>query len=548
MAVVVAPASEVEASNFTVNKTADTIDANIGDGKCDVDLGTTGYQCTLRAAIQEVNSLGGTNTISISISGGGTIHLLSALPTITDDDLTIHGSTTVTIKTDGNWNGLTVNADGVTLTSLVLNGDGSTADGLDFLPGAGDATVTSATIHDFHGNGIQFEGNNDDNTITGAEIDDVGVGGADGILFAAGGSDGNVIKSTTITDGSGTGIEIDGLNSDDNLVSGCTITSNGVDGVSIAGGSGNTVASSTVNENGVAGVYLSDGDDSTVSNSTIDENDHYGIELMSEDDAVIENNVIGDNDDAQIYIHGPTSGDISVYSNDIDTGSDGIVVLAGTTGNIDIGTDDDYCNQFEGDLDQSGGADPTDDWYVENDSTLDLDATNNAWGDADSTSEVEDTICGEDATDCTVAVTGDVDFDDWLDDCAGAAVSTATHTPTPSQSYTPTPSSTPTRTPTPVPGAATATPTTGPMESVTLVAGCNPVASTYPDNTPIATIGGAVSPSTNLISIWWFDAANGRWLGYSPQFVAESDLTAVDRLEAIFICVSAASTWSRPLI
>jgi hypothetical protein len=140
-----------------------------------------------------------------------------------------------------------------------------------------------------------------------------------------------------------------------------------------------------------------------------------------------------------------------------------------------------------------------------------------------------------------------------LGTCGAAATATAsaaTNTPTPSYtpSITPTPTATytPTRTATPT---NTPTPTTGAMESVTLVGGtCNPVASTYPDDTPIATIAGAVSPYNNLISIWWLDAANGRWLGYSPQFVAQSDLTAVDRLEAIFICVSSASTWSRPLI
>jgi len=136
-----------------------------------------------------------------------------------------------------------------------------------------------------------------------------------------------------------------------------------------------------------------------------------------------------------------------------------------------------------------------------------------------------------------------------LGTCSAPATATAAAaTNTPVNTNTPAPTNTPTRTATPTTPAATATPTTPAMESVALAAGCNPVASTYPDNTAIATIGGAVSPSTNLISIWWLDAAAGRWLGYSPQFVAESDLTLVDRLEAIFICVSGASTWSRPLI
>ena len=99
--------------------------------------------------------------------------------------------------------------------------------------------------------------------------------------------------------------------------------------------------------------------------------------------------------------------------------------------------------------------------------------------------------------------------------------------------------------------AATATPTatpTGAMESVTLVAGCNPVASSYPNSTGVATIAGAIDPSTILISIWEFDTATSTWLGYSPQAPQASNLTVVDRLDAIFICVSSAGTWSRPVI
>jgi hypothetical protein len=88
------------------------------------------------------------------------------------------------------------------------------------------------------------------------------------------------------------------------------------------------------------------------------------------------------------------------------------------------------------------------------------------------------------------------------------------------------------------------------MQTVTLIGGiCNPVASTYADDTPIATISGAVTPSGILISIWWFDAATIRWFGYSPTAPADvNNLAFVDRLEAIFICVSTAGDWSRPVI
>jgi hypothetical protein len=87
------------------------------------------------------------------------------------------------------------------------------------------------------------------------------------------------------------------------------------------------------------------------------------------------------------------------------------------------------------------------------------------------------------------------------------------------------------------------------MESVTLIGGtCSPVISTYPDGTPIATIGGAVSPAGILISIWQFIPGSGDWQGYSPQFPQASDLTAVNRLDVIFICVSSAGSFSRPII
>lgn len=87
------------------------------------------------------------------------------------------------------------------------------------------------------------------------------------------------------------------------------------------------------------------------------------------------------------------------------------------------------------------------------------------------------------------------------------------------------------------------------MESVALTAGCNPVAITYPDNTPIATIAGAVSPSEILIAIWKFENARAVWSGFSPSAPAEvNDLTEMDRLDVGFLCVDAPGTFTRPEI
>jgi hypothetical protein len=83
---------------------------------------------------------------------------------------------------------------------------------------------------------------------------------------------------------------------------------------------------------------------------------------------------------------------------------------------------------------------------------------------------------------------------------------------------------------------------------VPLLPGCNAVSSTYPDGTPIATIAGAVSPPEALRTIWQFEAGAGVWLGYSPQFPEASDLTQVDLLDVVWICVRTAATWERPVI
>lgn len=51
------------AADFTVNRAFDEVDANPGDGKCEIVPGSGA--CTLRAAIQESNKLAGTDTIHI---------------------------------------------------------------------------------------------------------------------------------------------------------------------------------------------------------------------------------------------------------------------------------------------------------------------------------------------------------------------------------------------------------------------------------------------------------------------------------------------------
>jgi hypothetical protein len=85
-------------------------------------------------------------------------------------------------------------------------------------------------------------------------------------------------------------------------------------------------------------------------------------------------------------------------------------------------------------------------------------------------------------------------------------------------------------------------------ESVDLVEGCNPLAATWPDATAIDDVVAGVAPAEALDAIWLFDAASGAWQGYSPAAPEASDLESVNNLDAIFVCVNAAATISRPVI
>src|SRR5262245_38624343 len=64
------------AAIFTVNSLGDTPDATPGNGTCADANGV----CTLRAALQEANSLSGDDTINFSVTG--TINLTGTLPSI----------------------------------------------------------------------------------------------------------------------------------------------------------------------------------------------------------------------------------------------------------------------------------------------------------------------------------------------------------------------------------------------------------------------------------------------------------------------------------
>ncbi len=107
-------ATPAHAETFTVNSTGDAGDSNIGDGSCFtgifVQVGPRfERQCTLRAAIQQANPNGQSDTIGFAPGLSGTITLGSsrgglviANDTPATDDLNIQGPGAEKIAVSGN--------------------------------------------------------------------------------------------------------------------------------------------------------------------------------------------------------------------------------------------------------------------------------------------------------------------------------------------------------------------------------------------------------------------------------------------------------------
>jgi CSLREA domain-containing protein len=167
---VVAPAPPVLAATFTVDSTGDDPDASPGNGVCR----TAGGQCTLRAAIQEVNALTpGPHTIGFNIStmssgynssGYWVIRPASALPAITVGNVTIDGRTQLAgnlgwthprIVLDGSLitggaNGLTITSSGNTIRRLTIQNFVTSASDWEGTTGSG-IFIRDSTNNRVHG-------------------------------------------------------------------------------------------------------------------------------------------------------------------------------------------------------------------------------------------------------------------------------------------------------------------------------------------------------------------------------------------------------------
>jgi hypothetical protein len=267
-------------TTLTVNGYGDFSDLNPGDGICDSIANLAGDQCSLRAAIEELNALGPDTTphrIEFDISGTGpfTITPSSPLPAITVP-VVIAGPTQpgTTCPTNNSPANLQIVLDG--------SGAGAGASGLVLESGSEGSTIRGLVIGNFELSGIRiFSDSNQvscthvgigadgvsgmynyvgitvysrDNTIGGQSTPaqrNVISGNGDGISLAPGSENNAVLNNFvgTTADGTGdvgnfdAGINVSGNN---NVIGGAVpaarnVSSGNVYGIRVFGGENNTI-------------------------------------------------------------------------------------------------------------------------------------------------------------------------------------------------------------------------------------------------------------------------------------------------------------------
>jgi CSLREA domain-containing protein len=318
------------AAAFVVNSSADDANAHdnmLGDGNCMDQL----MRCTLRAAIEEANTLSGADTITFASmmnilldSGEGNLPYLTEEVTIDASSVwdTTNNQPGVTLDgNSSNYCGFTLSADGCSIYGLyitnfglygiyIISGNsviGGTGTGQrNVISGNGDAGVTIS------GNSAQYNivqnnyiGTNPGGTL--ANPNNTGVLISDGAAYnTVGGStasEGNVISGNTSygvrielsdSDGNGLGGNLIGVAAD-----GSTPLGNGNNGVMVDNGpsgtyigGGGALADNLIAHNPTAGIYIYDANSTSIERNTLTDNGIFGVCIRDGSYSYIADNTI----------------------------------------------------------------------------------------------------------------------------------------------------------------------------------------------------------------------------------------------------------------
>jgi parallel beta-helix repeat protein len=245
--------------------------------------------------------------------GGGTVMLIqtsSALPTITDDDTAVDGSTQTAYTGDTNSSVaetttgpkvivdlqrsvsadvLQIDADAVIIDSLGLTGSqGGGTNGVGIESGASGAIVRNNTMFSIGASALKLESGASNNQILNNVLRNAGldVATADGFVFD-GNNTGNTVSGNEIIDNAGYGIDVvtggnDGNTISNNLIKGSGTGGTQLAGIALRGGDNNSITGNTITENIGEGILVNTGDTGNiVTQNAIFNNGGLGVDLSN---------------------------------------------------------------------------------------------------------------------------------------------------------------------------------------------------------------------------------------------------------------------------
>lgn len=316
-------AAPVSAAGFTVNTVADAQDAATGDGICEATTGSG--DCTLRAAIEEANSLGGADSITVP---AGTYTLANGELEVIDA-VSIVGDAPASTIIDGADDDRVLHLEGgaVAISNVTVTGGAAedTDGGGIYVADEATLTLTNSSVVDNHasdagsGGGIYLE-DGADATISGSII-------------------GTVLSPNT-TEEDGGGIYV-GQGASLSLSGGSTVTGNTagedgggiyIDGDEESGETSVTIAGSTISGNSAesdgGGIFVNDNATATISTTTISgnaaESDGGGISV--DGTATLTGSTVSTNDadlGGGIYID--ALGTVNLNAGSVVSGNDAFV-------------------------------------------------------------------------------------------------------------------------------------------------------------------------------------------------------------------------------